>query len=87
MVKGIKQQLFFLATIVACIISYLFGESRLIITTAFKRQSVEYANSNGANIGTYQNQADPSLNSCRYYQRDIRKYQDKINEQCCYNEK
>ncbi|MGC2383546.1 MAG: hypothetical protein WA631_10610 [Nitrososphaeraceae archaeon] len=80
MVKSIKQQLFFLAPIVACIISYLFRESRLIITTAFKRQSVKYANSNELSSGTCQNKADPSNNSLLYHQRDIRKYQDKTNE-------
>ncbi|MGA9842887.1 MAG: hypothetical protein WBP64_03650 [Nitrososphaeraceae archaeon] len=69
----------------ACIISYLFKESRLIIITAFKRQSVKYANSNGLNSGTCQNEVNPSLSSS--LQRDIRKYQEKINRQCCYNEK
>ena len=60
----------------APIISYLFRESRLIITTAFKRQSVKYANSNGANFGTCQKNNNRSIHILRYHQRDIRKHQD-----------
>lgn len=50
------------------IISYPWKESRSIITDAFKRPNVIYANSKGSNFGTCQNNNDPSTDNLLYHE-------------------